>query len=46
VIADEEKGYFEPRPWHEDFPQYPKTWEVDVAAANKWGPINPVMLDH
>lgn len=46
VIADEGKGYFEPRPWHEDFPQYPKTWQVDVAAANKWGPINPALLDH
>ncbi|WP_018180655.1 VOC family protein [Jongsikchunia kroppenstedtii] len=46
VMADEDKGYFEPRPWHEDHPQYPKTWEVDVAAANSWGPINPAMLDH
>ncbi|GAA1072512.1 VOC family protein [Tsukamurella spumae] len=45
-IADEDKGYFEPRPWHEDSPQYPKTWEVDVAAANNWGPINPALMEH
>jgi catechol-2,3-dioxygenase len=37
VIYDEEKGYFEPRPWHEDSPQYPKTWEVDLASMNSWG---------
>ena len=46
VVSDESKGYFEPRPWHEDFPQYPKTWEVDLVAVNKWGPINPALLDH
>lgn len=46
VITDEAKGYFEPRPWHETFPQHPKTWEVDMAAVNSWGPINPAMLDH
>ena len=26
VMADEELGYFEPRPWHRDRPQRPKTW--------------------
>ena len=46
VIHDEAKGYFEPRPWHSDFPQYPKTWEVDVMAVNSWGPINPALIDH
>ena len=46
VIHDEAKGYFEPRPWHEDFPQYPKTWEVDLVAVNSWGPINPAMIEH
>ncbi|MBR1270354.1 VOC family protein [Bradyrhizobium sp. AUGA SZCCT0222] len=25
-MADEELGYFEPRPWHRDRPQRPKTW--------------------
>lgn len=46
LIVDEAKGYFEPRPWHEDFPQYPKTWEVDLVAVNSWGPINPEKLEH
>ncbi len=46
VLYDETKGYFEPRPWHETFPQYPKTWEADLAAANKWGPVFGPALDH
>jgi catechol-2,3-dioxygenase len=46
VIHDEAKGYFEPRPWHNDFPQYPKTWEVDAVAVNSWGPINPALIEH
>jgi catechol 2,3-dioxygenase-like lactoylglutathione lyase family enzyme len=46
VITDEAKGYFEPRPWHETFPQYPRTWQADLVAVNSWGPINPAMLDH
>lgn len=46
TITDEAKGYFDPRPWHGDFPQYPKTWEVDLAAVNSWGPINTERLDH
>lgn len=45
-IVDEKLGYFEPRPWHDSFPQYPKTWEVDAAAVNSWGPINPALLEH
>jgi catechol 2,3-dioxygenase-like lactoylglutathione lyase family enzyme len=46
IIHDEAKGYFEPRPWHNEFPQYPKTWEVDLVAVNSWGPINPALMDH
>lgn len=46
LIVDEAKGYFEPRPWHTEFPQYPKTWEVDAVAVNSWGPINPKLLEH
>jgi catechol-2,3-dioxygenase len=46
VIVDEAKGYFEPRPWHNDFPQYPKTWEVDIMVANSWGPVRPGVVDH
>jgi len=26
MMVDEELGYFEPRPWHHDRPQRPKTW--------------------
>ena len=25
-MADEELGYFDPRPWHQDFPQRPRVW--------------------
>lgn len=46
VIYDEESGHFEPRPWHEDFPQRPKFWGVDPSAANKWGPVAFEVLDH
>jgi catechol 2,3-dioxygenase-like lactoylglutathione lyase family enzyme len=45
-MIDEANGYFEPRPWHQDSPQVPKTWEVDIATANSWGPILPEILDH
>lgn len=37
-VWNEAGGYFEPRPWHEDFPQVPKTWEVDIQLQNAWGP--------
>ena len=40
-IASEELGYFEPRPWHADTPQYPKRWIPDPASANHWGPGAP-----
>lgn len=46
VIHDESKGYWEPRPWHETYPQYPRTWEVDVATINIWGPINEQEIEH
>jgi catechol-2,3-dioxygenase len=46
VMHDENKGYWEPRPWHESYPLYPKTWEVDLATVNIWGPINQEMMDH
>lgn len=45
-MLDEDAGHFEPRPWHTDRPQVPKTWEVDVATANSWGPVLPEILDH
>jgi catechol-2,3-dioxygenase len=46
IIADEETGYFEPRPWHETWPQGPRVWDPHPSAANKWGPINPEMMEH
>jgi catechol 2,3-dioxygenase-like lactoylglutathione lyase family enzyme len=35
-MVDEELGYFEPRPWHRDTPQRPKTWQG--GNTNIWGP--------
>ena len=32
---DEELRYFDPRPWHHDTPQRPKTWDLAIAA-NLW----------
>lgn len=46
LIADEDTGIFEPRPWHEEWPQRPKFWDPAPGAANKWGWINPEFLDH
>jgi catechol-2,3-dioxygenase len=36
-ISDERLGYFDPRPYHQDFPQRPKVWPRDLIAANMWG---------
>jgi catechol-2,3-dioxygenase len=46
VIADEETGVYEPRPWHEEWPQGPKFWTPEPGAANKWGWVNPDFLEH
>ena len=46
VVHDEAKGYWEPRPWHEEYPMYPKTWQVDLATVNQWGPVDRPSLDH
>jgi len=46
LIFDEETEHFEPRPWHEEWPQGPKVWPPTPGAANKWGIINPDMMDH
>ena len=35
-MKNEELGYFDPRPWHEDRPQRPKVWSRD-AGAMVWG---------
>src|SRR6266545_2669474 len=35
-MKDEALGYFDPRPWHQDRPQVPKTWPKDTLR-NYWG---------
>jgi len=35
-MFDEELGYFEPRPWHQDQPQRPKVWTPGQTSV--WGP--------
>jgi catechol 2,3-dioxygenase-like lactoylglutathione lyase family enzyme len=35
-MKDEALGYFDPRPWHQDFPQRPKVWGPDTLR-NYWG---------
>jgi len=37
IMHDEDLGYFEPRPWHQDRPQRPKVWGDDTPT-NYWGP--------
>jgi catechol 2,3-dioxygenase-like lactoylglutathione lyase family enzyme len=34
-MLDEELGYYEPQPWHEDRPQRPKVWHA--RPSDKWG---------
>jgi catechol-2,3-dioxygenase len=46
IIADELTGEFEPCPWHETWPQFPKVWTPEPASANKWGPLNPEVGAH
>ena len=46
LILDEETEHFEPRPWHEEWPQGPKVWTPHPAAANKWGIVNPALQEH
>jgi catechol 2,3-dioxygenase-like lactoylglutathione lyase family enzyme len=38
-MHDEELGFFEPRPWHQDRPQRPKVWGDDTLS-NWWGPMS------
>ncbi|HTH97239.1 MAG TPA: VOC family protein [Stellaceae bacterium] len=42
-MSCEELGYFDPRPWHADNPQRPKTWLPDDKHANsrRWGQARP-----
>jgi catechol 2,3-dioxygenase-like lactoylglutathione lyase family enzyme len=36
LMKDESLGYWEPRPWHEEFPLRPKTWPADTWRSS-WG---------
>lgn len=46
VMLDEDLGYFEPRPWHEDRPQHPKVWQPGPLVPNKWGILPPEDFMH
>jgi catechol 2,3-dioxygenase-like lactoylglutathione lyase family enzyme len=35
-MTNEALGYFDPRPWHQDRPQYPKVWPKETLR-NYWG---------
>ena len=35
-MKDEELGYFDPRPWHQEFPLYPKMHGPETLR-NYWG---------
>ena len=35
-MTDESLGYFDPRPWHPDIPQRPKTWTLTPKLVNLW----------
>jgi len=37
-MKDESLGYWDPRPWHKDHPQYPKTWPRGEGSLYIWGP--------
>lgn len=40
-INDEDLGFYEPRPWHQERPLKPKTWEPGPGSANIWGIMPP-----
>jgi len=42
-MSNEGLGYFDPRPYHEDHPQYPKAWDPKAAIA-VWGRFPPPEL--
>ena len=37
-MLDEDLGFFDPRPWHEDRPQRPKVWTRANRSIAGWGP--------
>lgn len=43
-MKDETLGYWDPRPWHRDRPQYPKVWTKDDRKI--WGPPPTAAFEH
>ncbi|MEM7347358.1 MAG: VOC family protein, partial [Chloroflexota bacterium] len=41
LMLDEALGYFEPKPYHEEFPQRPKHWDLTPQAPNKYQIMPP-----
>jgi catechol 2,3-dioxygenase-like lactoylglutathione lyase family enzyme len=41
IMTNEEAGYFDPRPWHEDNPQRPKVSMPGPFVSNSWGIATP-----
>lgn len=41
LMTNELLGYYDPRPWHDDRPQRPKTWPTGVRHRDIWGPAGP-----
>jgi catechol 2,3-dioxygenase-like lactoylglutathione lyase family enzyme len=39
-MSNEELGYFDPKPWHANLPQYPRTWPKNERR-DIWGPPIP-----
>ena len=41
TMSNEALGYFDPRPWHPDFPQKPKHWAMKPGLVNLWRDEDP-----
>lgn len=41
VMSNEAHGYYDPRPWQTDSPQYPRVWPSDGPPRDVWGPTPP-----
>ena len=44
VMHDEGRGCWEPRPWHEEYPMGPRTWQPGPETVNIWGPLDQSAL--
>ncbi|MHC2255768.1 catechol 2,3-dioxygenase-like lactoylglutathione lyase family enzyme [Bradyrhizobium embrapense] len=41
LMTHEALGYYDPRPWHSDYPQKPKVWSTEGPRRDVWGPFPP-----